>query len=51
MAANQEDPPLVQSISYGCDESEIPAVYAILFEMEMLKVDSAARLHHVYLFL
>lgn len=37
-AASQEEPPLVQSISYGCDESEVPSVYAVLFEIEMLKV-------------
>jgi hypothetical protein len=37
-AADMETPPLVQSLSYGVDETEVPEEYAILFEMELIKV-------------
>ena len=37
-AADQEHPKFVQTISFGCDESDMPPAYSALFEIEMLKV-------------
>ena len=37
-AADQEHPKFVQTITFGCDESEMPSAYSALFEIEMLKV-------------
>lgn len=37
-AASQRQPALVQSISYGADESDVPLEYAEAFEIEALKL-------------